>query len=246
MPSQAIKKPILLYAVVLLFSLCTLCLKVQESHAHPGTNAVHTHTVGITLSGRTATWQPTANETLTLSATIDDPGNALSSATVTFELKNVSNWKGTYMNSKGDSTSPDLEFLSTGLLGIGTQQPKAEDATGTALTTNWNSGKTSGTPWVKAQCPDAKPRTVSIKIRCKDYAAYGELTATLSDGAGKKWAGHTITLSLDTNGNYIADSWENDTTENYNPAVDVETGRRCRFKHPRRGKQQLRRWLRRF
>ena len=180
MSSRTIKKPLLLFSVVLLFSLCILCLDVKESHAQESAN---THTVGITLSGRADTWVPTAGDTLTLSATIDDKGDALSSATITFELKNVSNWKGTCMND-GSEISPDLAFLSTGLLGMGNEQPKAQDATGTELATNWDSGKTSGTRWVKAQGPDAKPATVSVKIRCKDYAAYGELTAPLSDGAG--------------------------------------------------------------
>ena len=43
-------------------------------------------------------------------------------------------------------------------------------------------------------------------------------------GSGNEVAGAAISLPLDANGNYIADGWENDATNNYNPAVDNETG----------------------
>lgn len=154
------------------------------SDAHDTGNVVHTHTVTLTLRGVSATWVPTAGETLTLTASLSDPGNALSSPIVTFELKNVSNWKGTRMNSRDVSTSPDFKFFPTGLLPLGNQQPNALQGTTPIEKTKWTSGKTGDTRWVRAECPDKKATSFQVKIKCEDYAAYGELTATVSDGAG--------------------------------------------------------------
>ncbi len=68
----------------LLFAVSLVLAAVSD--AHDTGNVVHTHTVTLTLSGLSATWLPTAGETLTLTASLSDAGNALSSPIVTFEL----------------------------------------------------------------------------------------------------------------------------------------------------------------
>ena len=165
------------------------------------------NTVSLTLSGRTAHWRPTVGETLLIHATIADPGNQVSSRKVTFELKNVSAWKGTCMNN-GDAQTPDLHFRSKKAQ---FQTASGTDASGnlsSTLAVTWTQGTRRGTPWIQVVGTEGTPTTYTVAINVLDAGAYGELTAKLTDAAGKEWAGSTITLPQDNNGNDIADGWE--------------------------------------
>ena len=183
----------------------------------------------LSLEGRSASWKPIAGDRLLIFAKIDDPNNTLSSRSVKFELSNVSSWQGTCMNSDiGDNdeelasgTKPDLKFLKARNQFKPVSVVGASDAKHEA---SWTEGKTGDVSWVKAECQTGAPTSYTLAIHVLDYAAYGELTARLLDGSGTEVAGAAISLPLDANGNYIADSWENDATNDYNPAVDDETG----------------------
>lgn len=211
------KRPHIFHPSVFLILMLLLCVAFGESAIAQS----------LTLTGRSASWHPVAGDLLLIHAEISDPNNTLSSRSVKFELSNVSSWKGTCMNSdKADNgkklesgTKPDLKFYKAS-----GQSTTVFDAQLTEHTAKWTEGKTGDVPWVKAECQTGAPNTYTVSIHVNDYAAYGELTARLLDGAGTEVAGASISLPLDANGNYIADGWESDATENYNPAVDDEMG----------------------
>ena len=64
---------------------------------------------------------------------------------------------------------------------------------------------------------------MSLRVDCMDYAAYGELVLTAS---GSGYTSNTIIIKIprDTNGNKIADCWQNDDTVDYDPDADTDTG----------------------
>ena len=76
--------------------------------------------------------------------------------------------------------------------------------------------------------------SISVKVSCKDYGAFGKITATLYDygGAGdyKSKDSNTVRIPRDDNKNKIADIWEDKSDVNLTAAekedveLDVETG----------------------
>ncbi len=76
--------------------------------------------------------------------------------------------------------------------------------------------------------------SISVKVSCKDYGAFGKITATLYDygGAGdyKSKDSNTVRIPRDDNKNKIADIWEDKPDVNLTAAekedveLDVETG----------------------
>ena len=186
----------------------------------------------LSLEGRSASWKPIAGDRLLIFAKIEDPNNTLSSRSVKFELSNVSSWQGTCMNS--DTGDNDEELASGTKLDLKFFKDKNQlttvfDASGTEHEASWTEGKTGDVSWVKAECQTGAPTSYTVAIHVLDYAAYGELTARLLDGSGTEVAGAAISLPLDANSNYIADSWENDATNSWVQGTpvshkDVEKG----------------------
>ena len=135
------------------------------------------------LRYKNESWLPVSYTTVTVEFKIRSEANC-SNATVTASLSNITNYRGECGNSNARGTQNDMR-----------------------LNASSNSGWTENSP-------DSITRTVNqsetyylIVIDCYDYAAYAEITVSVSCGSTTQTK--TLKLPKDDNGNKIADSWEN-------------------------------------
>lgn len=184
---------------ILLGTLCLLCLCI------PGNvllEAQQTTSIKVSVPNSSTllqSWRPSADTSLTFEIKVTVPAD-FSSGTLTASLQNVTNYlgiSGNAVNTTQDLMDPDLQIRKTD----GWIQNESTFAYSLSANTN----------------------TISLCVDCLDYAAYGELVLTAS---GSGYTSNTVTVQIpkDTNGNKIADSWQNDATVNYGRDDDNDTG----------------------
>ena len=138
---------------------------------------------------------------LSLRVSINASEESARDSSVTFNLENVTSWKGYCMNA-GTKSDFDLQFV-----------PPAEQISN-GIT--WSGGNQS----ITASWEGNAPAGFTVQLKCYDYGAYGELVATLYHMTPS----HRFKIPKDENGNRIADGWKNDETIRYNPSDDNESG----------------------
>ena len=216
------------FTPILLGTLCLLCL------FNPGNTelvAQQTTSIVIDLPGLEndpllpgnkllpLNWLPsgTNDDFLTFNINVTVPANFTNGGTLYASLQNVTAYSGKTGNGPPD-TRPDLFMTSV-------RNRRNADWVGNngntlRRTLNSNSSETTAT------------QTMSLRVDCRDSAAYGELELTAS---GSGYTSNTITVKIprDTNGNKIADYWQNDAAVNegrgYQRDADEDSGPNSRF-----------------
>ncbi len=182
--------------------LGTLCLLSPCISGNVPLEAQQTTSIQIDVTNSSTllqSWRPSADTSLTFDIKVTVPTD-FSSGTLTASLQNMTNYLGSSGNSVSSTQGlmdPDLQIRKTD----GWIQNESTFAYSLSANTN----------------------TISLCVDCLDYAAYGELVLTAS---GSGFTSNTVTLQIpeDTNGNKIADSWQNDATLNYGRDDDNDTG----------------------
>lgn len=156
---------------------------------------------------------PKFDNTVSIEVTIE--GNLHSHHTVVFNLSEVTNWPGDCMNY-GPITdrAPDLVLYST-------------DQQGSGITWS-NRGATAQSLSAAFTTNSELRKTFTVKVHSYDHGAFGKLSAQLYGSGGENSSplnsAGPITIPLDKNGNRIADGWMYDTSRNYSPSADNESG----------------------
>ena len=157
-------------------------------------------TIELIPSHKWYTWLPSPNDYLWFGVRVN---TQVHWSSATFELKEVTSWKGICMND-GNQNDFDLAFApiwqQENIPGV----TLSLDATRQTLTASWF---------------DAPSDHFHIKVICYDYGAYGKLKATLYGLSSSA----TMTIPKDLNGNQNADAWRNDEDVSYDNTEDVET-----------------------
>ncbi len=170
------------------------------------------HAVTIKLCKAPSDWMPEFYVNVPIKVTIK--GDLDSRHTVVFNLSNVTNWPGVCINdgSKNDLL-PDL------VLSANNQETNSGVTWSKPILTSkpiFDSIKAEFTP-----SASTSKFTFYVTIECFDFAAYGQLNATIygSDGTNSPPlnSSNTITIPRDENGNKIADNWL------YNAATDTDS-----------------------
>ncbi len=219
------------FRLLLASSFCLLCLF---------SISIPTEASTITIEELDINWRPRAisdcsteaekeatyaKVTITLSG-VDFPSDPNGKQPyVTVSLSEVTNWKGICGNANdpdastfpNDPPKPDLVLERT-------------DSHNSDWTKNFDlDGNYDGT---LSRTLTRNDSSISVKVTCKDYGAYGKITATLWDYAGagkyKSTGSNVVPIPRDGNGNKIADGWENTANltvaEKADVELDVETG----------------------
>ncbi len=112
-------------------------------------------------------WYPQGgshSNTVALTFNIQNPARK---GRVNFRLENTTNWKG-YCTNIGTQTGPDLQLLS------GDQ---------TDNTVTWS--QQTAQKEVRASWSNGGPAAITLIVSAKDFAAYGELSAVISQSRGE-------------------------------------------------------------
>ncbi len=212
------------FRLLLASSFCLLCLFGIS---------IPTEASTITIEELDSSWRPradvdfpredvSASVTITLNG-VDFPSDPNGQQPyVTVSLLEVTNWNGICGNAADTNynlTDPDLVLERTA-------------SHNSDWTRNFDlNGNYDGTLTYTLNNNESQ---ISVKVSCKDYGAYGKITATLYDydGAGsyKSTTSNTVPIPRDGNNNKIADIWEDKSDVNLTAAekrdvtLDVETG----------------------
>ena len=185
---------------VLIGILCLVCLFIQGNTTLV---AQQTTSIQIEVSDIAPTWRPYADTDLTFNITVTAPAD-FSSGTLVAVLQNETNYAGKSGNvavpaDEGGNLASDLKLYQT---------------TGWSGSENQISYTLSGT---------VTTQTMTLTVKCYDYAAYGELKLTAS---GSSYTSNELVIKIpkDDNGNKIADGWRNDGTVNYGCDDDNYSG----------------------
>ena len=195
-------------------------------------------------------WRPYADTDLTFEIKVTVPADFASGKLVA-ALQNVTNYPGKSGNVPNTIACPTEEritfwenvattFPNTIVPGCETELPstdqsstdqsldlqlfKEKEIDGQMVDVNvgWSMDESTFS-YTFSTNDEGKVSTIYLRVDCTDYAAYGELVLTAS-GSGYTSDPVVIKIPKDTNGNKIADSWQNDITVDYDPDADTDTG----------------------
>lgn len=155
-------------------------------------------------------WRPTAGDSLSFTVKVTKPPY-YSGGTLTAELSDVTSYRGQH----GNKANPDPAVVSDLTLYIvqnyGWRAERPGVLNSLTLTHPIEMSNSSATTY----------ESMTLRVDCEDYAAYGKLTFSASGSTG---AADPIVIKIprDVNGNKIADGWRNDETtadpNNNNPS----------------------------
>ena len=166
------------------------------------------HAISISLEVP-SNWISEVNRSASVNVTVSGNFSHYPSLRVDFALSNVTRWPGRCMNDSFSDTLPDLWFDYYG-----------QSTSGNISWSIGSNGQTATTTF--SPTPGQTRKVFSVKVYCYDYAAYGNISATLRSSSGSTLAtSSSVSIPKDENGNKIADA---STHNNYGTTADNETG----------------------
>ena len=165
------------------------------------------HAVSITLETPND-WEPEVGRNASVKVTVSGNFSQYSSLRVDFSLSNVTRWPGRYMNDRSSDTLPDLWFDYYGQ--------------STSGNISWSIGSNGQTATATFNpTPSQASKVFYVEVYCYDYAAYGNISATVRSSSGGTLAtSSSVSIPKDVNKNKIADA---STHNNYAETADNET-----------------------
>lgn len=166
------------------------------------------HALSISLEVPNS-WIPRAAQSTSVNVTVSGNFSHYSSLRVDFSLSDVTRWPGRYMNDSLSDTLPDLWFDYYGQSTSGNIS-WAIGSNGQTATATFNPN------------PNQTRKEFYVKVYCYDYAAWGNISATLRDSTGGTLASSSVvSIPKDADGNKIADASD---FNNYQATADDEEG----------------------
>ena len=237
---------------IILILACTLYLLCLFNPGGTTLVAEQTESIDINVTNHETLlqgWRPYADTDLTFEIKVTVPADFASGKLVA-ALQNVTNYPGKSGNVPNRIVCPtekeiaDRESFETNFPEHSENLPELRCETGSSSTdqsldlqlfkekeidgqmvdvnVGWSMDESTFS-YTFSTNDEGKVSTINLRVDCMDYAAYGELVLTAS-GSGYTSDPVVIKIPKDTNGNKIADSWQNDITVDYDPDADTDTG----------------------
>ncbi len=238
-----------LTALFLLLALASVAL--MRGHAAREI-APPSYKITLTPQDGWESWMPTtgvgeSSDTETIVFTAATDATPSGEGSITFALSGVTSYEGRYMNDSNwnlpDNTGADLYFapaaeqdqtLYTDANGKSKITWSGGDKDLTSVTASWTTRPVKTPAWI----------VIPVNIVCNDYAAYGEIQATVSAG-GKTSKSDTLTIPKDDGeeahhyrsgtllegvaGNKLADEWDRNHLYWYGSSTIMDTQTADRF-----------------